>query len=393
MPFQQADEIRSRLLAAYDSFLQENTRQDRNLWGGKWNLSLSKVSMCPRFLIFSHVVGDELVGERDRRTTGIFTAGLWWEEFLARYAFADFERQCVTVLEGLVGHCDFLYHDRSTGEVTLLECKTVTELPTYPYPNHVVQLSAYMVGVQENGYTTQGGEYFSPATVSSCKGYLVYIERDNPIRFEVFEVEPLPDIKERVRMLVSVVEAFEKDGTLPPIPSGYSALSFPCFVETYHEVSLCPFHQKCWGNTLSLTKSSDPVRQKLSDVMLSEAFRRWIVWKEGEKSYRHFIENVLKPLLSTDLEGLERTINVSVQYLSTVGLLRVYRRRPTARLDTNLLKNLLENYLGVSIPDEDWVVLLEEAKRREGEPAIVIEFRKQGEAKQASSSADVQDDF
>jgi len=65
----------------------------------------------------------------------------------------------------LVGHADLVAPDG-----TVVELKTVNEVPSKPYPNHVMQINAYL------------------NMLRSKEGYIAYIGRDG--RVKVFKVSP-----------------------------------------------------------------------------------------------------------------------------------------------------------------------------------------------------------
>jgi len=368
--------IQSGLEQYFLSSLRKSDDEDRHI-----HLSLSKIGACPRQIIFSHLSErekdvtevDDDVGIELSRNWGLMLAGLWWEEFLSRQVIPEFKRQCITNLLGIVGHCDFLYHDE-TGKVIIIECKTRSEIPTTPLPSHEYQLGAYLLGVKENGYMTVEGEKFPPESVRDVKGFLVYICRDNPALFKVFEVKPSERIREKLSELISQIREFEETGTVPPIPREFHPFNFPCFVETRYEVISCPFHRLCWGTKLFMGGEGISDFDSLPSSLLEEGFRRWLNWKESERSYRHFVDEVIKPTISRIFPSLEKSVTLRVRHVDRDGFLRIFRRNPPRRLNLELLRRMIERVTSYSFSDDMWETLLDEAKEREGEPSLVVEF-------------------
>ncbi len=328
-------------------------------------LSLSRLRSCPRQLIFSFLVGG-MEGEDEEedisRGWGVMVAGVWWEEFLAQFAFPEFKRQCHVYLMGIAGHCDFLHHS-DDGKVTVLEIKTRYEIPDSPLPNHYIQLNAYLLGIRDNGYWLDDGTHVTE-NINKVEGFLIYLNRDNPADFGIFHFpEPDEKVRQIVEEMKKCLDEFIKSGVIPPIPKGYQPFRFPCFVETRYDVKLCPFHANCWGKPEEPSEEISP--------LLVEGFRRWLEYKESEENYRRFVDTLIRPLFP----HVEKSLSYPVTYLGEAGMFRVIPRRGARRLNPDMLRQGIERLIGRELSDDEWENLYNEAMV-EGGGTIAIEFRK-----------------
>jgi len=361
------DEIIQRIDAGMQQLMKEAspTYESQENEKPQIRLSLSRLKSCPRQLIFSFLVGEVFSEEESEdvgRGWGVLVAGLWWEEFLARYAFSEFKRQCGVNLMGIAGHCDFLHHSPD-GKVSILEIKTRYEVPDMPLPSHYIQLNAYMLGVKDNGYWLADGTHITEP-INEVEGFLIYLNRDNPADFAVYH---FPQADEKIRQVVEKMKAclddFLQNGVIPPIPKEYQPFKFPCFLESRYDIKLCPFHQNCWGKPQEASEEISP--------LLVEGFRRWLEYKDKEDNYRRFVDTLIRPMFTQ----LEKSVSYPVSYLNDVGMFRAIPRRGARRLNPDILRRGVENLLGRSLSDEEWESLYNEAMV-EGERTIAIEFRR-----------------
>jgi len=359
------EEIRQRIEDGLHRLSADAAPQYEDDGEPRIRLSLSRLRSCPRQLIFSFMTGDAGIvdDEREDKGWGVMVAGIWWEEFLAKYVFTDFERQCRVNLMGIWGHCDFLRHTPETGQVTVLEIKTRHEIPDIPLPNHYTQLNAYMLGIRDNGYWLRDGTHVTE-NINDIEGFLVYVNRDNPADFGVFH---FPQADENVRQIVSkmkdYVDDFLTNDVVPPIPSDYQPFKFPCFIETRYDTRICPFHATCWRRFREGGEDISPV--------ITEGFRRWLAYKDSEENYKRFVDYFIRPLFA----NLEKSAAHPVTYLNEAGIFRAVPRRGHRRLDVNILRRGIERITGRQFSEEEWKSICDEAMV-EGEGSVAIEFRK-----------------